>query len=92
VTEVVRAGRVAAVSLAPPGVAAKVRPAELPVRKILVEVALVVGLPWVSSSITVKALVAVVLAGALKEAEVITSLAPGPGLMVSFTAGETELA
>ena len=86
------AGSVVKVSVVPPAVAAKLFPAELPDRKILVAETLVVGLPLASSRVTVKALVADLLAGALKGAEVVTSLAPTPGSMVSIRGDEDEAA
>jgi hypothetical protein len=76
--------------VAPPEVAENLFPAELPDRKILVAEGLVVGLPLASSRVTVKALVAAVVAGALKGAELMTNLAPTPGSMVSTMGEEAE--
>jgi len=52
----------------------------------------VVGLPLASSSVTVRALVGEEAAVVLIGADVITSITPGPGLMVSLNEVETELA
>lgn len=72
------------VSLDPPDVAENRRPGEVPPKKILVDELDVVGLPRASSSVTVTALVAASEAEALNGADVITSAAPGPAVMVSL--------
>jgi hypothetical protein len=90
VIDEVLAGRLVKDSLAPPDVAEKLRPAEVPERKILVADTLVVGLPLASSRVTVTAFAAAVVAGAVKGAEVKTNLAPTPGLMVSTMGAEAD--
>jgi len=88
VIDEVLAGSVVNVSFAPPEVAENRRPAELAPKKILVAEVLVVGFELASSRVTVTGLVADVDAGAVKGADVMTSLAPGPGVTVSLSEPE----
>jgi len=76
------AGRVTLATDVPPDVAANFFPEDVDERLTVMAVPLVVGFPKVSSSVVVKALVAEVLAVAVKALDVITSLAPIPGTML----------
>jgi len=79
----VLAGNVTLVAEAPPELAANFLVVEVEDRFTVMAAALVVGLPKVSSSVVVKALVAAALVLALNAPEVMTNLTPVPGVMVS---------
>lgn len=81
------AAKVVDVSGAPPALAAKIRPAELPSRKILRAVGLDTAVPAAFSSLMVTGLVAEMLAGALKAAELITSFVAGVAACASPVMG-----
>ncbi len=76
------AGKLTLVTEAPFDEAANFLPAEVDVRLTVIAEAFVVGLPKLSSSVTVKAVVAEELAVALKPFET-NSWVPAPALMVS---------
>ena len=76
------AGKVTLVTDAPPEVAANFFPAEVDKRLTVMAVLLVVALPKVSSSVTVKAPVAEEPAVVLMGLEVICSCAPVPAVML----------